>query len=134
MRKLLLFIAVCAALLPAAAQEPQSGARLVFRNTSHDFGDIPRKGGDAVVFFEYANEGDVPLVITRVVTSCSCLKAAYPKRPLPPGGKASVRLTYEPHKAEAGVFHKVVQVYSNSSGGRELLTIRGNSIDKRKND
>lgn len=134
MRKLLLIVAVCTAMLPVAAQVPQGGARMVFRNTSHDFGDILRKGGDAVAFFEYANEGDVPLVITRVVTSCSCLKAAYPKRPLAPGEKASLRLTYEPHKAEAGVFHKVVQVYSNSTGGRELLTIRGNSIDKRKND
>ena len=45
-------------------------------------------------------------------------------------GEGEIVLTYEPHKADPGTFHKVVQVLSNSSAGREIITIRGNSLDR----
>ena len=37
---------------------------------------------------------------------------------------------YEPHKSEPGAFNKVIQVYSNSVDGRDVITVQGNSIDK----
>ena len=70
--------------------------------------------GDLVREFTFTNDGTAPLVVTRVITSCSCLKASFPKRPVPPGGQGVIRITYEPHKSEPGVFNKVIQVYSNS--------------------
>lgn len=133
MRKLIFILTTFLALCAAQAQEG-GAAHLALSRTGHDFGDIARRGGDVQAAFEVTNDGTVPLVITRIVTSCSCLKASYSKRPVPPGEKTLICLTYEPHKAEAGTFHKVVQVYSNSSGGRELITLQGNSIDKQKRD
>ena len=63
---------------------------------SHDFGDVPRKGGDLVREFTFTNDGTVPLVVTRVITSCSCLKASYSKRPVAPGESGTISITYEP--------------------------------------
>ena len=40
-----------------------------------------------------------------------------------------IRITYEPHKSEPGVVNKVIQVYSNSVDGRDVITVQGNSID-----
>ena len=71
----------------------------------------------------------VPLVVTRVFTSCSCLKASYSKRPIPPGGTGVIRITYEPYKSEPGTFYKVIQVYSNSTEGRTVITVQGSSYD-----
>ena len=105
------------------------GAHLKMEVASHDFGDVPRKGGDLVREFTFVNDGTVPLVVTRVITSCSCLKASYSKRPVPPGGTGVISITYEPHKSEPGVFNKVIQVYSNSVDGRDVITVQGNSID-----
>ena len=68
-------------------------------------------------------------MLTRVFTSCSCLKTSFAKRPVAPGASGVIRVTYEPHKSEPGVFNRVIQVYSNSTGGRALLTVQGNSID-----
>lgn len=133
MRKLICILAACLGIAAVHAQQG-GAAHLALSRTAHDFGDIARRGGDVRAAFEVTNDGTAPLVITRIVTSCSCLKASYSKRPVPPGGKTLINLTYEPHKAEAGVFHKVVQVYSNSSGGRELITLQGNSIDKQKRE
>ncbi len=106
------------------------GARLRLERTDHDFGDIARRGGEVTAVFRFRNEGTAPLVLLRVTTTCSCLKSCYSKRPVPPGGEGEIVLTYEPHKADPGTFHKVVQVLSNSSAGREIITIRGNSLDR----
>ncbi len=55
----------------------QGGAHLHFYETTHDFGDIPRKGGNLVREFEFVNDGTEPLVLLRVLTSCTCTKASF---------------------------------------------------------
>lgn len=79
--------------------------------------------------FLFRNEGTAPLVIVRVLTSCSCFKASFPRRPVPPGGQGVIRVTYEPLKSEPGAFSKVLRIYSNSVTGREVITVQGNSIE-----
>lgn len=95
--------------------------------TAHDFGDIRRRGGDVTADFVLTNKGTQPLVITQVVTSCSCLKADFSRKPFAPGAQSTVRFRYEPHKADPGTFYKVVKIYT--SAGRLLVTLQGNSIE-----
>ena len=128
--------------LPVSAQstEPQNqesvaskkGAQMTFVTNSYDFGDIARKGGDVEYTFEFVNDGDTPLVITHVVTSCSCTKAEYSKKPIPAGAKSTIKIIYEPHKKEPGVFHKVIQIFTNTADKRKIVTVKGNSIDTKK--
>lgn len=129
MRILLLTLLGSLVFAAGYAQQRPAGAHLHMEVASHDFGDVPRKGGDLEREFTFTNDGTVPLVVTRVITSCSCLKASYSKRPVPPGEQGVIRITYEPHKSEPGVFNKVIQVYSNSVDGRDVITVQGNSID-----
>lgn len=131
------FLPICCLLLltalPLGAQSRRKmpeGARLQFRTQTHDFGDVERRGGDLVCEFVFTNAGTAPLVLTRVVTTCSCLKVHYAKRPVAPGAEGSIRVVYEPHKSEPGVFNKVIQIYSNSTGGREVVTVQGNSLEE----
>lgn len=107
-----------------------TGAQIRLERTDHDFGDITRHGGEVSTTILFRNVGSEPLVLTRLTTTCSCLKCDYPKRPVPVDGQGEIRLTYQPLKAEPGTFHKVVHVFSNSVSGREIITIRGNSLDK----
>lgn len=126
---------VAAALLavvavPAAAQK--KGAQMTFKTNTYDFGDIPRKGGNVECEFEFVNDGDSPLVITRVITSCTCTKAVYSKKPIAPGQTSTMKIIYEPHKKEPGVFHKVIQIFTNAPESRKIVTVNGNSIDTKK--
>lgn len=114
--------------VPATAQTPE-GPHLHFENPTHDFGDVPRKGGDLVREFRFVNDGTKPLVILRVITSCSCLKATFSKRPVAPADSGVIRIIYEPLKSEPGTFNKVIQIYSNSADGRDVITVQGNSIE-----
>ena len=115
MRHILLTLSACLAFAAGYAEKPVKGAHLRLENATYNFGDVPRKGGDLVREFRFVNDGTAPLVLVRVITSCSCLKASFPKRPVPPGGQ--------------GAFNKVIQVYSNSVDGRDVITVQGNSIE-----
>lgn len=108
------------------------GPRMTFTDESHDFGDIQRRGGDAEWRFEFVNDGDQPLIITRVTTTCTCLKYKYPRRPVAAGQRGHIDISFQPHKTEPGVFHRVVMVQSNADGGRKMLIVQGNSIDNRR--
>ena len=83
----------------------QGGAHLHFYETTHDFGDIPRKGGNLVREFEFVNDGTEPLVLLRVLTSCTCTKASFSKRPVAPGERGVGKVIYEPHKKDSNLFH-----------------------------
>ena len=130
MRYILLILSACLLFGAAHAGKPAKGAHLKMDNPTYDFGDVPRKGGDLVHEFKFVNDGTAPLVIVRVITSCSCLGASFSKRPVAPADSGVIRIVYEPHKSEPGAFNKVIQVYSNSVDGRDVITVQGNSIDK----
>lgn len=116
---------------PAAGEAPEAeGAVLRLAETLWNVGDVPRKGGDVTHDFHFRNEGTEPLVVLRVITSCSCVKASFPKRPVAPGGEGVIRITYQPHKSEPGTFHKVIRIQSNAEAGDDLLVVQGCAIEQ----
>lgn len=129
MKILLLTILGCLCFTATDAGKPAKGAHLKMDDPTYDFGDVPRKGGDLVREFTFVNDGTAPLVLVRVITSCSCLKASFSKRPVEPADSGVIRIIYEPHKSEPGAFNKVIQIYSNSVDGRDVITVQGNSIE-----
>ena len=105
---------------------------MVFDRLTHNFGDVPRKGGDLIKEFRFVNKGDAPLVIKNITKSCSCMSVVYSRKPVMPGESAVIKIKYEPHKVEPGIFHKAIQIYSNESTEVRLITIQGNSVDNKK--
>lgn len=105
---------------------------MVFDRLTHNFGDVPRKGGDLIKEFRFVNKGDAPLVIKKITKSCSCMSVVYSRKPVMPGQAAVIKIKYEPHKVEPGIFHKAIQIYSNESTEVRLITIQGNSVDNSK--
>lgn len=128
----LIFLLFSLGVANVLAQRSDGGPKMVFERTAHDFGDVERKGGDLIAMFRFVNEGDSPLVIKKINKSCSCMTASYSRRPVMPGEKGEIRIKYEPHKVEPGKFHKVIQIYTNESSKVMLVTIQGNSQDKKK--
>lgn len=115
-----------------AAADPSTAGGPVLRldETVWNFGELPRKGGDVSHDFHFRNEGTEPLVVLRVITSCSCVKASFPKRPVAPGGEGVIRITYQPHKSEPGTFNKVIRIQSNAETGDDILTVQGCAINE----
>lgn len=142
MRRLIHFIIILSmslAVMDVSAQSRRAserGAKCALMSfadgVSHDFGDVERRGGDLIKVFRFVNDGDAPLVIKKITKSCSCLTADFSRKPVKPGESGEIRIKYEPHKVEAGTFHKVVQIYTNTPEEVHLITIQGNSVEKKR--
>lgn len=132
MRRVLLTL-LFALMLCGGAWAQSKGPRMTFDTSIHNFGDVNRKGGDLIKEFRFVNDGDAPLVIKKITKSCSCMTVTYSRKPVMPGKSAVIKIKYEPHKVEPGIFLKAAQIYSNESSSKvRIITIQGNSMDDRK--
>ena len=106
------------------AAEGQPG--ISFTQTTHDFGVIPENGGPVTTTFEFTNPGDGPLLILNASASCGCTRPEYPRKPVKPGKKDKITVTYNP-KGRPGEFTKNVTVRTNVKGKKKVvLKIKGN--------
>ena len=131
MKRLSVLLVCMSMLLPlaAVAQKEQKGAHIVFETTEYDFGEVQRKGGNRSCTFRFVNDGTEPLVILSAITSCSCLKVDFSRKPVAVGERGEIRLILESKKMDEGVFNRVVQIRSNSNDGTKIITIKGVSKD-----
>ena len=122
--------ALCADSPAPVGELAPDGARFAFDKTTHDFGAIDHSLAKVECRFEFTNDGTEPLVITKTLTSCTCTKATYDKKPVPPGGRGVITVIYEVSKKDAGAFYKTIDVYSNSVDKRISLIIKGSAVEK----
>ncbi len=88
----------------------------------YDFAEIPQ-GKPVTTTFNYTNNGEMPLIISNVQTSCGCTVADYTKDPVLPGKSGYVKVTY--NAANSGVFNKAVTITANTETGSQVLFIKG---------
>ena len=110
--------------LSITAANAQTG-RIVFENTSHNFGsNIPEKGGTVTNRFTFTNMGDAPVTIQNVQASCGCTTSGWTKQPVAPGEQGYVDATYNPN-GRPGSFAKSLTVMNNGDPKQISLTISG---------
>ncbi len=96
--------------------------KIVFNEKVHDFGTILWKN-PVTAEFKVTNEGNKPLVISKVTTSCGCTVAGWTKEPVMPGAGGVVKCTFD--AKAVGRFHKNVGVYCNAEPKPIYLMIKG---------
>ena len=96
--------------------------KATFDKMTHEFGVVLWKH-PATATFQIKNDGDKPLVISNVTTSCGCTVADWTKEPIAPGTTGVVTSTFD---AKAlGHFYKDIGVYCNASARPIYLMLRG---------
>lgn len=104
--------------------EKQSGAEITFKETNHDFGNIPFKGNGSYEFV-FVNTGTEPLILTQPKSSCGCTVPEWPRQPILPGESNVIKVTYK-NTDRPGNFNKYVTVFSNAAVNKEVkLHIKG---------
>lgn len=93
------------------AAAPQGGPRIVFEETSHDFGTVGQSQSVKHVF-KFKNAGDATLVISNVRTTCGCTATLLSKKELAPGEEGDVEVTFSTG-TRGGPNKKSIMVYSN---------------------
>ena len=121
-QSLLVIAAVACLTLLMSADTGYSQA--TFPVKSHDFGVIEEEGGPVSTTFEFVNTGNKPLIIVDAYASCGCTRPEFPTKPIKPGKKGKIKVTYSP-LGRPGAFRKTVKVVTNGREKRVTLTIEG---------
>jgi len=129
-RFLIAFFAICSVAISALADG--NYAEATFQTKSYDFGNIKEANGPVACTFEFTNTGDKPLLIIDATASCGCTKPEYPSKPIKPGKKGKIKVTYSPI-GRPGAFKKTVKIKSNGKERTTTLRIEGVVIPKDKN-
>ncbi len=121
----LALIVACLLVLPAVAEAKKKGkAEIRFTETSYNFGTIAEKGGKVTHEFEFVNAGEAPLVIIDATAECGCTRPEFPTKPIEPGKKGVIKVTFNP-LGRPGGFTKAVTVKSNGKPSKSRIKING---------
>jgi hypothetical protein len=122
---LILLMGVCA--------QAQSGADMPvrFNKTSHNFGKFSINAGKQHCSFEFTNQGNAPVVIFNVISSCGCTEPVWPKEPIMPGKGGKIEVTFLNDQGPYP-FEKTLTVYTSASKKPILLRISGVVYEKEK--
>ena len=81
-------------------------------------------GGPGEFQFWFINDGNEPLIISMVKTSCGCLVPSYyPKDPIKPGERNVIKIRYDTNRV--GPINKTVSVSTNASDYPVTLRVLG---------
>lgn len=120
MKKFIILILCTLCALAAPAQEA-----LVFTPDAWDFGTIREEQGRVSHTFTGENRSERPVVILDVVTSCGCTVPQFSRKPVLPGEKTQITVTFDPAN-RPGTFSKELGIYSSERRRIATLTVRGN--------
>jgi hypothetical protein len=103
-----------------------NGAKISFTKEVHDYGTI-KNGADRFCTFEFKNTGNAPLIISNAKGSCGCTVPTWPKEPIAPGEKGTIKVEYDTKRA--GAINKSVTISSNAVNAPEqIIRIKGNVL------
>ena len=94
---------------------------LTFDKNEHDFGEIEAKTAVETTF-KYTNNGEAPLVITDIKSSCGCtVPQNWSREPLLPGGSGEFSVKF--NGSGANKITKTITVTANTEKGSEVVKI-----------
>ena len=106
-----------------ATAQIEKGAKIEFSKETHDYGNI-KYDGDPYCTFEFKNTGDEPLIISNAKGSCGCTVPEWPKEPIAPGAKGTIRVKYDTKRP--GAINKSVTITSNAiNEPNKVIRIKG---------
>ncbi len=104
----------------------KNDGQINFAIPAHDFGKV-KMNAPAKISFVFTNHGKSPVIIQKVESTCGCTVPEWPRKPLKPGNKGEIIVTYD--TSRSGVFSKTIFVSYNGKQSPAKLTIRGEVVE-----
>ncbi|TYA84067.1 DUF1573 domain-containing protein [Seonamhaeicola marinus] len=128
MKQLITILFIGLISLSINAQEKK--AKIKFKAETIDYGTI-EKGSNGVRVFEFTNNGEAPLIISNVRSSCGCTVPNWPKEPIMPGKTGEIKVKYDTNRVNP--IRKTITVISNAERPTIGLKIKGLVVDSNAN-
>ena len=110
--------------VPMLGAQEHKGADIEFQSSVVDLGVVAQEGGKQMVRLSFTNTGDVPLVVTEVRTSCSCMSVSCERKRVEPSERGVITVTLDPSKAPKGQYYRVMQIFSTATSGVKRITVK----------
>lgn len=107
----------------SAPADMKNAPEMTFEVEEHNFGTC-KQGESVTREFTFTNTGKEALIISNAQGSCGCTVPQYPKEPIPPKGKGTVKVTFN-SAGKQGMQDKTVTLTSNAKNSPKVLHIRG---------
>lgn len=104
-------------------------AEIKFDTLHHHFGTFSQKASKQTCEFPFENTGTAPLIIHQAFASCGCTVPQFGKRPIKPGERDTIRVTYNGKGRLPGHFMKTVTVRCNARTEIVRLVIEGEMLE-----
>jgi len=96
---------------------------LKFTQDSLHLGKFSFDNRPTIQKYDFVVVGESAITIKEIETDCACITVDYPKKPLNPNEKGSIRIAFFPYKS--GSFEKVFTVKTNGSPKEQELLLTG---------
>lgn len=101
-------------------------AKMSFQETVFEFGEV-REGETVEHEFHFTNTGKVPLVINNAQSTCGCTVPEWPKVPIEPGQKGSIKVNFDTEN-RLGFQEKPITITANIYPSPVRIYLRGKVI------
>jgi hypothetical protein len=107
--------------------QSQAGAKMpvmtLTDSASYDFGTI-QEGEVVEHTFNFRNDGQYPLILNNITSSCGCTTPEWPKEPISPKATSSIKVRFD-SKNRSGPQVKTITVYANTEPAYSELRLKG---------
>ena len=127
MKRIILALTMLVAITASASAQ----AEIKFEKLVHNFGTFEESNPVQKATFTFTNVGDKPLIINQAIASCGCTVPTYTKKPIAPGQKGQISVTYNGKGMFPGHFKKSITVRTNGSVEMSRIYIEGVMSEKK---
>lgn len=120
--KKILFIAM---MLTMTFCKASAQAEIKFDKLTCNLGTFSESTPVQKCIFTFTNIGNAPLVINQAIASCGCTVPQYTKRPIAPGEKGTISVTYNGRGKYPGYFKKTITLRTNGKTEMTRIYIEG---------
>lgn len=100
-------------------------ASIQLDSTTAWLGTFPRSASMRTTVYTFTNVGDAPLEFLDMSVSCNCVSATYPEKPVKPGKKGEIVVTYKGNNKSPGRFMHRVYFAVTGSPRTFFLRVKG---------
>ena len=125
-----IFISIILSLLFASSLCAQDVTTIKFDSYVLDMGSYPSDSCIISKEFAFTNTGDAKLYMLSSSPDCSCISVSLPKKPIFPGKKGVIKVTFDGSSKSLGCFSAWIYFQSNTSPERYRLRMFATKVDK----
>ncbi|MBQ8061530.1 MAG: DUF1573 domain-containing protein [Bacteroidales bacterium] len=118
----LAFLSVSVSYAQNSARKSEKKASIALDSTVARLGVFPKSDSKRTTVYTFKNVGNDKLVFYDGGGDCGCITVSYPDKPIKPGKKGKIIVTYNGHNISPGKFNR--KIYFAVSGKPQQFILR----------